>query len=66
MIGHRLTRRNDRYAEPGSGAWTLLRVVEPGDGWAAFNLWDGWGAMFSAGRDEATTLFGQHLARAIS
>lgn len=66
VIGHRLTRRNDRYAEPGSGPWTLLRVVEPGDGWAAFNFWEGWGEMFSAGRDEATTVFGQLLARAIA
>ena len=66
VIGHRLTRRNDRYAEPGSGPWTLLRVVEPGDGWAALNLWEGWGEIFSAGRDDATTIFGQHLARAIA
>jgi hypothetical protein len=66
VIGHRLTRRNDRYAEPGSGFWSLLRIVEPGDGWVALNLWEGWGEAFSAGRDEATTIFGQHLARAIA
>ena len=66
VLGHRLTRRNDRYAAPGSGLWTLLRVVEPGDGWVAVNLWEGWGEVFSAGRDEATTLFAQHLARALA
>jgi hypothetical protein len=66
VIGHRLDRRNDRYAYPGSGPWTLLRVVEPGDGWVALNLWEGWGETFSAGRDDATTTFGSHLARAIA
>ncbi len=66
VIGHRLTRRNDRYAAPGSGPWTLFRVVEPGDGWVALNLWERWGEVFSAGRDDATTIFGQHLARAIA
>ena len=65
VIGHRLSRRNDRYFEPGSGPWTLLRLAEPGDGWAALNLSDGWGEFFSAGLDEATTTCGQHLARAI-
>lgn len=66
VLGHRLTRRNDRYAAPGSGLWTLFRVADPGDGWIAFNLWEGWGEVFSAGRDEATTRFGQHLARALA
>ena len=66
VIGHRLTRRNDRYANPGSGRWTLLRVVEPGDGWVALDLWEGRGEAFSAGRDDATTTFGLHLARAIA
>ncbi|WP_146649417.1 hypothetical protein [Labilithrix luteola] len=66
VIGHRLSRRDDRYAEPGSGPWTLLRIVGPGDGWVALNLWEGWGEVFSAGRDEDTTVFGRHLARAIA
>jgi hypothetical protein len=66
VIGHRLTRHNDRYAEPGSGPWTLLRVVEPGEGWVALSLWDGWGEVFSAGLDDAGTMFGQHFARAIA
>ncbi|MCX5746528.1 MAG: hypothetical protein NT062_28965 [Proteobacteria bacterium] len=65
VIGHRVSRRNDRYVEPGSGRWTLLRLVEPGDGWAALDLSDGRGEFFSAGLDEATTTCGQHLARAI-
>ena len=65
VIGHRLTRRNDRYVEPGSGTWTLLRLVEPGDGWAALDLAHGWGELFPAGLDQATTICGQHLARAL-
>jgi hypothetical protein len=66
VIGHRLTRHDNRYAYPGSGRWTLLRVVDPGDGWVALDLWGGWGEVFSAGRDDATTTFGLHLARAIA
>ena len=66
VMGHRLTRRNDRYAEPGTGPWSLVRVIDPGDGWIALDLFEGWGEFFSAGRDDATTTFGQHLARAIA
>jgi hypothetical protein len=66
VIGHRLSRRADRYAEPGSCPWTLFRVIDPGDGWVALNLFEGWGELFSAGQDEATTALGHHLARAIA
>lgn len=65
VVGHRLIRRNDRYSEPGGGASTLLRIVEPGDAWAALNLFEGWGEVFSAGHDEATANFGAHFARSI-
>jgi hypothetical protein len=65
VIGHRLTRRNDRYAAPGSDQWTLFRIVDPGDAWLALNLMSGWGELFSCGPDPDSIRIAPSLAAAI-
>lgn len=66
VIGHRLARSSNRYAHPGSGTWTLLRVVDPCDAWLGLDLGNGWGEVFAAGPGADARAFADVALRTIA
>lgn len=61
IMGHRMTRTPDRYRAPGTGSWTVLRVIDPSDAWLALDLTSGWGEWFSCGIDDRSRQMGSVL-----